>query len=267
MRACSKSDSIDAACDCWVSRSFCSCTRRLSRPARADCSASRALSASCSTCGLLRSRMTESAWTVAPGRRRMRSTRPSVVAGSQRVSSGTSVPTPRTCRTIDPRFTVSSSTVARSTDGAAGSIRASATETADQDHQDDGGEGALANALTSEDGGVAGDIGHGSVPVVLKAYATSPEGQPGLFHGRGPLWPGARWLALFARGTALSVPARVPVSPRKPGPGRWRRRRADGPPTGARRRTLRSSNSFALQGPVAHERVHEVVVAVLARRQ
>ena len=60
---------------------------RRARP-RADCSASRALSASCSTCGLLSSRITELGSTCAPGRSRIRSTRPSVVAGSQRVSSG-----------------------------------------------------------------------------------------------------------------------------------------------------------------------------------
>ena len=46
----------------------------------------------------------------------MRSTRPSVVAGSHRVSSGTRVPRPRTWRTNDPRFTVSTNSVARSTD-------------------------------------------------------------------------------------------------------------------------------------------------------
>jgi hypothetical protein len=50
------------------------------------------------------------------------------LAGSQRVSSGTSVPRPRTWRTKGPLFTVSMSSVARSTVGAAGSMRASATE-------------------------------------------------------------------------------------------------------------------------------------------
>ncbi len=58
--------------------------------------------------------------TVAPARRTIRSTRPCVVAGIQRISSGTSVPEPRTFRSIGPRFTVSIQTVARSTDGAAG---------------------------------------------------------------------------------------------------------------------------------------------------
>ena len=68
--------------------------------------------------------------TCAPGRRRIRSTRPLVLEGNQRVSSGTSVPRPRCCRMIEPRLTVSVRTVAWSTVGAAGSIRASAIETA-----------------------------------------------------------------------------------------------------------------------------------------
>jgi hypothetical protein len=72
--------------------------------------------------------MTVSGRTTAPGRSRIRSTRPSVLAGSQRVSSGTSVPRPRTWRTNGPRLTVSTSSVARSTVGAAGSMRPSATE-------------------------------------------------------------------------------------------------------------------------------------------
>ena len=43
-----------------------------------------------------------------------------LVAEIQRMSSGTSVPEPRTCRSICPRLTVSIQTVARSTLGAAG---------------------------------------------------------------------------------------------------------------------------------------------------
>ena len=58
--ACLYSASMLATCACCVRRSFCSCTRRFSSAASADCSARRALSASCSTCGLLSSRMTES---------------------------------------------------------------------------------------------------------------------------------------------------------------------------------------------------------------
>ena len=61
-----------------------------------------------------------------PGCTTMRSTRPSVAAGIQRISSGTSVPSPRTWRTIGPRFTVSITTAERETDGAAGFRWASA---------------------------------------------------------------------------------------------------------------------------------------------
>ena len=61
-----------------------------------------------------------SAFTAAPGWITIRSTRPSVSAGIQRISSGTSVPRPRTWRSISPRLTVSIQTVARSTLGAAG---------------------------------------------------------------------------------------------------------------------------------------------------
>jgi len=50
----------------------------------------------------------------------MRCTRPSVVAGMSMVSSGTSVPRPRTSSTMGPRFTVSIQTVDRSMPGAAG---------------------------------------------------------------------------------------------------------------------------------------------------
>src|SRR5262245_43685011 len=53
------------------------------------------------------------------------STRPCVVAGIQRMSSGTRVPRPRTCRTIGPRLTVSGQTTAISTVGAAGFRRES----------------------------------------------------------------------------------------------------------------------------------------------
>ena len=61
--------------------------------------------------------------TTAPARRMIRSTRPCVVAEIQRMSSGTSVPEPRTWRSIWPRLTVSTQTVARSTLGAAGLSR------------------------------------------------------------------------------------------------------------------------------------------------
>src|SRR5207302_10150548 len=51
------------------------------------------------------------------------STRPSVVAGIDTMSSGTSVPSPRTLRIISPRLTVSGHTVDRSTLWAAGCSR------------------------------------------------------------------------------------------------------------------------------------------------
>ncbi len=50
----------------------------------------------------------------------IRSTRPWVCVVIQRMSSGTSVPEPRTWRSIGPRLTVSTQTAARSTLGAAG---------------------------------------------------------------------------------------------------------------------------------------------------
>jgi hypothetical protein len=45
------------------------------------------------------------------------------------MSSGTSVPSPRTCRTIGPRFTVSGQSVDASTTGAAGLSRDNPTLT------------------------------------------------------------------------------------------------------------------------------------------
>jgi hypothetical protein len=53
----------------------------------------------------------------------MRCTRPDVVAEIHMMSSGTSVPAPRTWRVKSPRLTVSIHTVDRSTDGAAGLSR------------------------------------------------------------------------------------------------------------------------------------------------
>ena len=66
----------------------------------------------------------------------MRSTRPFVGAAIQRISTGTSVPRPRTWRTIGPRFTSSIQTV-ESTVGAAGRRRERPSETSE-----DGGGGA-----------------------------------------------------------------------------------------------------------------------------
>ncbi len=59
----------------------------------------------------------------------MRSTVASVLDVSQRMSSGTSVPGPRTWRSISPRLTVSRHVVPRSTVGAAGRSFASTTVT------------------------------------------------------------------------------------------------------------------------------------------
>lgn len=71
-----------------------------------------------------------SAFTVAPGRSRIRSTRAAVRAVIQRMSSGTSAPSPCTERSISPRCTVSTHTLARSTVGAAASSRPSGSVTA-----------------------------------------------------------------------------------------------------------------------------------------
>ncbi len=60
----------------------------------------------------------------------MRSTRASVRAAIQRISSGTSVPSPRTWRIIGPRRTVSIQTPTRSTMGIAGRSREKTTPAA-----------------------------------------------------------------------------------------------------------------------------------------
>ena len=102
------------------SRSLFNCTLTFDKLASAACSFN---SASCSCCwrvGFVSSRITSFALTVVPGRKMIFSTRPCVVAGIHRMSSGVSVPRPRTWRTIGPRFTVSGHTTARSTVGAAG---------------------------------------------------------------------------------------------------------------------------------------------------
>ena len=89
--------------------------RRLARSASAARSWVSASSRCCCSCGSSSSRMTVSGVTWAPGRSTIRSTRPCVVDASQRraSSTGTSVPRPRTWRTIGPRFTVSRQTVLR----------------------------------------------------------------------------------------------------------------------------------------------------------
>jgi len=59
----------------------------------------------------------------------MRSTRALVSAAIQRISRGTSVPGPRTSRSMSPRLTVSSHRLERATPGAAGCSDASAQPT------------------------------------------------------------------------------------------------------------------------------------------
>ena len=90
--------------------------------------------------------MTVSASTCVPGQTTIFSTRPSVLAGIQRICSGTSVPRPRTWRTIGPRFTVSIQTVERSTLGTAGLSRESSERHEDepQDRAGDDNDPALA---------------------------------------------------------------------------------------------------------------------------
>ncbi len=92
--------------------------------------------------------------TCTPGRMMIFSTRPCVEAGTHRraSSTGTSVPRPRTWRTIGPRLTVSTQTVARSTVGAAGLSRASTTETSDDDEHADRAEHDLPALLRLRDG-------------------------------------------------------------------------------------------------------------------
>ena len=99
-----------------------------------------------SNSGLERTITTESAVTSVPGRIRMRSMRPSVRAVISIVSSGTSVPSPRTSRSMGPRFTASGQRVDISTPGAAGLSFASPivmagivakTNTPDQDPDDE----------------------------------------------------------------------------------------------------------------------------------
>ena len=115
---------VEACCWRWL---FSSCTRRLTRLASADFTFNCASFSSCSRAGLLSSRMIVPGSTSVPGFTMIRSTRPLVVAGIHRRSSGTSVPVPRTCRIIDPRWTVSIHNVARSTPGAAGFSRETPT--------------------------------------------------------------------------------------------------------------------------------------------
>ncbi len=121
--------SISAPVACVCSRSFCNCTFRFSSPAKAAASFSSASCNCCSSCGFVNSRITLSGFTAVPGRRMIFSTRPCVVAGIHRMSSGVRMPSPRTCRTIGPRLTISGQITARSTVGAAGFSRDNPTLT------------------------------------------------------------------------------------------------------------------------------------------
>ncbi len=118
--ACSCSDSTRATSLSWLSSWLSSCTRRSSSRACAPRSCDSASTASSCSSGLLSTSSTESGVTSAPGRITIRSTRPWFSAGMNRISSGTSVPRPRTWRSIGPRLTVSIQTVDSSTVGAAG---------------------------------------------------------------------------------------------------------------------------------------------------
>ena len=80
----------------WSRSWLCSFTLRLASSASAALSCHPASMAALSSSGLLSSRMTDSVFTAVPGLIRICSTRPSVAAGIQRISSGTSVPSPRT---------------------------------------------------------------------------------------------------------------------------------------------------------------------------
>ncbi len=120
MRACRESAATLDADASWARTSFSTRTRVLDSCASAAFSCCSASKSAWVCVGLLSSRRTVSAFTTAPGCTKICSTRPSVAAGIQRMSSGTSVPRPRTWRTIEPRFTESGHTVAFSTVGAAG---------------------------------------------------------------------------------------------------------------------------------------------------
>ena len=101
-RACLDSASTRAAAAFW-SRSWLSSRTSSSvyRASAARGSAS-ASGAWVSISGLLSSRITESGVTFVPGQQDEALDRASVTAGIQRMSSGTSVPSPRTSRTISP---------------------------------------------------------------------------------------------------------------------------------------------------------------------
>ena len=103
-----------------------------------------------------------SGFTGVPGWITMRSTRPSVAAGIQRISSGTSVPRPRTCRTIGPRFTASIHS-GSAFDGRRGGLQAGQPQGGEEEAEGAGGADDHAAALlAAQDFGRARDV-HGAL--------------------------------------------------------------------------------------------------------
>src|SRR4029434_1412332 len=124
--------------------------------------------------------MTELADTCAPGRTRIFSTRPSVVDGSQRVSSGTSVPRPRTCRMIEPRLTVSTRTVVCSTVGVGRLTAGDRDGHANNNQCGNDRIASLSEPLPFENRRIANDIGHRENLLGLSAHASSLRAWPGV---------------------------------------------------------------------------------------
>src|SRR2546423_10073986 len=101
-------------------RSLSSRERRLLRSAAADLIWYSTSTAACLSVGLESSTSTVPAVTCSPGLTNLCSTRPSTGAAICLMSSGMSVPTPCTCRSICPRLTVSVKSTERETRGGAG---------------------------------------------------------------------------------------------------------------------------------------------------
>ena len=164
---------------------------------------------------------------------------------------------------IEPRFTVSSRTVARSTDGAAGSMRASATETATRTSAATAARPAWRSAFAFQDGGVAGDIGHGSVPVKTQRLCHVGRAVSGPF--RAQFQAGHRRETAGCPVLGRRCPAAAPhaLDSKRQGGGVVVEPLAR--PRRARRRTAARPATAATQGPMAHQRVHEPVVAEFAQ--
>ncbi len=121
-----RSDSAFETVICCCSRVVATCARWLARVACAVFQSISAFLTACCKSGLTSSRMTVPGFTWAPGRSTMRSTRPEAVDVTHLISSGTSVPGPRTSRTMGPRLTVPNHSVSPGTLGAAGCRRLTA---------------------------------------------------------------------------------------------------------------------------------------------